>query len=306
MSSKQPSENQAAAGSEASGPAAVVFVPTLWRKLQQDDVLFMASGVAFNILLAGVPFFLLLASGIGYVLGQSEAASNGAAAAFIRDLFPLAGTGDGSVLDPVIRDIVRTRGTAGLLGAVAFIWFSTRLFGSLRTVFNRVFDVQRGKGMVIGKLLDVWLTVAAAALVIAWIAASAYIALARTRGVAALADLGLHSDAVMQPLTYLTGRLVAFMLLTAIFFALYKVLPNRKVRNRQALLGGLVSAAMFEVARAAFTWIILRWNPATLYTGTLAAIVIVVFWVYYGALIVIVGGEASQVRERARNAKLSA
>jgi len=99
---------------------------------------------------------------------------------------------------------------------------------------------------------------------------------------------------------------VAFMLLTAIFFALYKVLPNRKVRNRQALLGGLVSAAMFEVARAAFTWIILRWNPATLYTGTLAAIVIVVFWVYYGALIVIVGGEASQVRERARNAKLSA
>lgn len=278
--------------------AVVGFGRELYRKLDKDDVLFLAGGVAFNILLAGVPFFLLLAAGLGYALGTSEVASGTAAAEFITALFPATVGGSGTVLDPIIRDIVRTRGAAGAFGAVAFVWFSTRLFGSMRGVFNRVFDVPRGRGVIHGKLFDVWLTIASATLVVMWIATSAYIALARTRGVALLADLGLHSEAVMQPLTYVSGRLVTFGLVVAIFFALYKLVPFRHVRRQQAMLGAVTGAALFEVARFAFTWIITRWNPATLYTGTLAAVIIVVFWVYYAALIVLIGAEVSQVQER--------
>ena len=83
------------------------FAVQLYKKAAEDDVLFLAGGVAFNILLAGVPFFLLLASGLGYALGKSEAASSGAVAAFITDLFPDTWSGKGSMLDPIIRDIVR-------------------------------------------------------------------------------------------------------------------------------------------------------------------------------------------------------
>jgi membrane protein len=264
-------------------------------------VLFLAGGVAFNILLAGVPFFLLLASGLGYALGTSTAASNNAVAGFIRDLFPAGVDARQSVVDPLLRDIARTRGTVGIFGAVAFVWFSTRLFGSMRAVFNRVFAVPRGRGILLGKLYDVGLTLAATGLVVVWIAMSAYIALARTRGVAFLADLGLHADAVMGTVAYVVGRAVAFALLMAIFFALYKLLPYRKVRAEQALIGAGAAALMFEAARWVFAFVVHRWNPATLYTGTLAAIVIVVFWVYYAALIVITGGEASQVIEEMRH-----
>jgi membrane protein len=280
------------------------FGRRLYRKGVKDDVLFLAGGVAFNILLAGVPFFLLLASGLGYALGTSDAASSGAVGVFVTDLFPGALSGKGSLLDPIISDIVRTRGTAGALGAVAFLWFSTRLFGSLSTVFRRVFDVPTGRGIIHGILFDLWMTIAATALVVAWIVTSAYIALARTRGVAFLASMGLHSDVVMRPIAYGTGRLVTFGLLVAIFYALYEVLPFRKVRWQQAIFGALTSAVLFEIARWVFNWVVHRWNPATLYTGTLAAIIVVVFWIYYGALIVIIGGAASQVREERHEARL--
>ncbi len=281
------------------------FGRRLWHKMAEDDVLFLASGVAFNILLAGVPFFLLLASGIGYLLGTSPDAANGAVAGFIRDLFPLDSSGGESVLDPVIRDVVRTRGAAGVLGAVAYVWFSTRLFGSLRAVFNTVFDVPRGQGILLGKLFDVWFTVAATGLVVAWIAASAWIAVARGSGVEYLASVGVQNDAAMQAVAYYGGRLVTFSLLVTVFFLLYKALPYRRVRWQQALFGATVSAVLFELARWAFALVVQRWNPGTLYTGALAAIIIVVFWVYYGALIVIAGGEASQVHERAREARPS-
>ena len=104
---------------------------------------------------------------------------------------------------------------------------------------------------------------------------------------------------------YTAGRLVAFALLVTVFFALYKALPYRRVRWQQALFGAVTSAVLFEIARWAFTLIVHRLDPGTIYTGALAAIIIVVFWVYYGALIVIVGGEASQVHERSRTAKLN-
>lgn len=275
----------------------------VWNKGAEDDALFLAGGVAFNILLAGVPFFLLLAAGIGYALNKPVEASSRAVTEFVQNLLPTTWTGDGSLLDPVLHDVVRTRGTAGVAGAIAFVWFSTRLFGSMRTVLTRTMDVPRGHGVVWGKLFDVGLTMAATTLIVAWVALSAYITLARSNGVQLLSEMGLHSEQVMRPLTYVAGRLVTFGLLVALFFALYKVLPNRRVRWQQATLGGVTSAVLFEIARSGFTWVVHHWNPATLYTGTLSAIVIVVFWVYYAALIFVVGGEVSQVHERRRRAR---
>ena len=43
-----------------------------------------------------------------------------------------------------------------------------------------------------------------------------------------------------------------------------------------------------------------RTNPGSLYTGTIAAVVIVVLWVYYAALIFVLGGEVAQVHELRR------
>jgi membrane protein len=275
----------------------------IWAKGAEDDVLFLAGGVAFNILLAGVPFFLLLASGIGYAMRKSPDAATGAVAEFIQNLFPSRLGGDESLLDPVMHDVVATRGTAGLFGAIAFVWFSTRLFGSMRTVLTKAMDVPRGHGIVFGKVFDILLTIAATILIVAWIALSAYIALARSGGVALLSGLGLHAEQVMPPLIYLIGRVVAFLLFLTIFFALYKVLPNRKVRWQQAAFGAVTSAVLFEIARNVFAWIVHRWNPASLYSGTLSAIVVVVFWVYYAALIFVLGGELSQVHERRRRSR---
>ncbi|HMA23977.1 MAG TPA: YhjD/YihY/BrkB family envelope integrity protein, partial [Gemmatimonadaceae bacterium] len=51
----------------------------------------------------------------------------------------------------------------------------------------------------------------------------------------------------------------------------------------------------FEGARTVFAYYTQTFNPASLYTGTLTAIVVVVVWCYYAALIFILGGEVGQV-----------
>ena len=287
-------------GSDRPITAAADYARRFWHMGAEDDVFFLAGGVAFNILLAGVPFFLLLASGLGYVLNKTEDASDSAVAEFLQQLFPTTFSGEGSLLDPVLHDVVRTRGTAGVLGAIAFVWFSTRLFGSMRHVLQRVFDEPRGRGILMGKLFDIQATIVAIALIVSWIALTAYMALARTGGVGILSEWGLHNPAAMRDVVYVIGRAAAFLLLACTFFALYKLLPTRTVRWKQAGVGALTAGALFEVARSAFTWIVHRFNPGSLYTGTLSAVIVVVFWVYYAALIFVVSGEVAQIHELRR------
>src|SRR5690606_456032 len=124
---------------------------------------------------------------------------------------------------------VNTRGPTGLVGAVSFVWYSTRLFGSLRSVLGEVFDIENDRGIVAGKLFDAQVTVVATVLVSIYAVLSAYLAFATTRGVAILARIGLRSD-VMGGLEYTIGRVIAFTMIFTIFFALYKVLPNRRIR----------------------------------------------------------------------------
>jgi membrane protein len=287
---------------ESVGAAAADFARRLYNKVGDDDLFFLAGGVAFSILLAGVPFFLLLVAGLGYILGQSPDVSTSTTAELLATFFPTQWGDGANILDPVLHDVVRTRGAAGLYGALAFLWFSTRLFGAMRSVLVHALDVPRGHSVVWGKLFDVGLTVVAAVVAVAWVAVSAYIAIARTESVAALSRIGLHNAQVMAPVSYFLGRLLAFALLAGLFFALYKILPNRKVRWEQALVGGVTSATLFEIARAVFSFFTSKSNPATLYTGTLGAVIIAVFWVYYAAIVFVFGAEVSQVYEdRYRN-----
>ncbi|HSP62588.1 MAG TPA: YhjD/YihY/BrkB family envelope integrity protein, partial [Pyrinomonadaceae bacterium] len=86
-----------------------------------------------------------------------------------------------------------------------------------------------------------------------------------------------------------------FMLVVAIFCGIYKFIPDRHVPRRQALVASTTTGVLFEIARSAFVNVVKHVNPASLYTGTLAALVIVVFWVYYAALLFVIGGEVAHV-----------
>ena len=272
----------------------VDYARRLWVKGGEDDLFFLAGGVAYNILLAGVPFFLLLIAGIGYVLEKPEADSTRDVMEFLGRLLPV-GKGDGtSLLDPILRDVVATRGRVGLLSAVAFAWFSTRLFGTLRTVLQRVFSVAHGRGIVVGKLYDFGYTVLSSLLLVVYLVLSAYLAIMSKSGSAILQEIGVDAT-MLGSVEYAFGRVLAFSVVVAIFFSVYKYIPPRRVPWRQALVAALTTGVLFEIARNLFVLAVQRFDPASLYTGTLGALVIIVFWAYYAALIFVIGGMVGHI-----------
>jgi membrane protein len=279
------------------------FAKRVWDNSGEDNVFFLAGGIAFNILLAAIPFFLLLIAGIAYIFNQSTDASLSEVAALVDRLLP-PGLNPGQLtISTILGDIVKARGSLGLYSAIGFVWFSTRLFGSLRSVLADVFDIESDRGIVEGKLFDIKVTILSTVLVAAYTVLSAYLAFATSRGVALLGELGVRQD-VMGQVGYAAGRLVAFGFIVAMFFSLYKLLPKRRIRWQTALIAALFTSTLFEAARNLYTAYVENFNPGSFYTGTLYAVVTVVFWVYYAALLFILGGEVAQVYELRRVRRL--
>lgn len=275
------------------------YAKRVWDNSGEDNVLFLAGGVAFNLILAAVPLILLLVNGVTYLLPLfvKSAPVNSArqVADYIDGLLPTHNHGN-SAIDTFLLDIVNTRGRVGIISAIGFVWFSTRLFGSLRTVLASVFDIESERGIIAGKIFDIKITIVSTLLFTASLIINTYIGLART---SVLGRIGLQQN-VMSGVEYWTGRALSISFVMLMFFALYKYLPIRRVRAKTAWFAAAFTAAAFELARVAFSYYTSTFNPASLYTGTIAAIIVVVVWVYYAAMIFILGGEVGQVFELRR------
>jgi membrane protein len=163
-----------------------------------------------------------------------------------------------------------------------------------------VFDIDSERGIIAGKIFDVKITVVSTLLFVASVTVTTYVSLATSQ---AAVRLGLRKD-VIGGLDYWLGRMLGFTFIALMFFALYKFLPIRRVRTKTAWVAAAFTGLSFEGARTAFTYYTATFNPASLYTGTVTAIVVTVVWFYYAALIFILGGEVGQVFELRRMRRL--
>ncbi len=271
----------------------------LWKVLGEDDVLFLASAIAFNLMLAIVPFVLLLISLSVMALGSTPDAAADQAMRFVDRLLPGSQWAEGQWVRTTIRDVARAGTGVSAWSAIVFAWFSTRVFGALRAVMLKTFDVEKDRSIVAGKLVDIAAAFLCAIGVLLYGVLSAYLLAGTARGGALLRDLGLE-EAVLGRVDYVIGRAIAVSLVGLICYGLYRWLPNRPIPPRTALVGAVTTTILFELARWAFAEFAKAFRPGSYYTGVLAAVVAATLWVYYAAAIFVVGAEVAQVYELRR------
>jgi len=76
---------------------------------------------------------------------------------------------------------------------------------------------------------------------------------------------------------------------TLMFGLLYTVVPNAQVRWRNGLIGGLIAAVLFDLAKFGFAFYFKQFNTYELIYGTLSIIPIFLLWIYISWLIILYG-----------------
>jgi membrane protein len=91
-------------------------------------------------------------------------------------------------------------------------------------------------------------------------------------------------------LFYILNLLISFVVITALFAFIFKVLPDAKTKWRDIWPGALASGILFMIGKFAISFYIGRSNVGSTY-GAAGSLVILLLWVYYSAMILYMGAE---------------
>jgi len=268
------------------------YVRTIFRRLTQDDILFLASGIAFNGILTMIPLFLLSASALGVLLNSSELA-----VARVNDilnaLFPPQpfATSIKQSITTVIADIVVHRTSLGLFGILVLLYTATSLFDAVRSALHTVYRVQRTRGVIASFLRHQGFVVLAFALffmstAVVWIVS---VLEGLVQNVSAFSFLKLPSLHTALP-TILIVILTAFM-----FYVIYRYIPDTQPPRDAALISTLTTTMLWVLSGKLFALYLANFSSIGTIYGPYAFILVLLIWVYYSSLIFVIGAVVGQV-----------
>ena len=270
----------------------------------ENHVPFLASALTFDALLAGIPFVLLLLIGLTQLAQPWAGAGAVDLPHFFEAFLPLHDTTAGNdpffLLEEILGRIAEYGSRLSLYAVPAFLWFSTRLFASIRTALNQMYDVSvrppvRRHFLVsylLSKLRDVVMVFLTLGVFLASTVLTAMVGLARAYGEVDSPLVGFFFFSVGRWIPEALGLMLTFTL----FFLIYKYASVRRIDTQAALVASAFGAVAFDVAKRLFAMYVGR--VATVPTVTadfhLTAMVLTVLWVWYTALVFLLGGVVAE------------
>jgi membrane protein len=103
-------------------------------------------------------------------------------------------------------------------------------------------------------------------------------------------SMGGAGELIAQAVQIVFGLLVTW----ALFAAIFKVLPDAKISWRDVRVGALVTAILFTLGRVGIVFYIAHSKTASTF-GAASALAVLLIWIYYAALILLMGAEFTQI-----------
>lgn len=270
----------------------------VFNEAQKDNLPFLASAITFNILLATAPFLLTLVAVLSLTVLRGAEASGVDPIEHLRHslgiLVPVLP--ERGIAADLIRGLIEQGRTLGLIGFALFLWFSTRLFGSLRAVLREIFGLSQDRGILRGKLFDLQMVLISSALFLLNLGVTVVLNLARGLGLEALGLSPRSVGIVETAYAFVTAWLFIF----AMFLLIFRYIPARRLPWRSAALAAGLTAVGWEVLKAGFSVYLTRFANFESVYGNLATVIVVVVWLYYCSIVFLLGGEAAYVYEQRR------
>ena len=244
------------------------------RGLKEHGTLVRSAALTFYTLMSLVPIVAVVFAVVkGFGLSEGLVRN-------LRELFPQ----NPEIVDYLVefaeKALERTQG--GLVAAVALVmlfWAVIRVFGSIESAFNNIWEVKTERSIT-RQYTDYVAVVLIVPLL--WILAS-------TVGGYARQALGFGSGWGYSLLSHLFSMIVIW----AMFTFLYVVVPNTKVRFGSALTAGIVAGTIFLLFQWGYIYV-QRWMTSynAIY-GSFAALPLLLIWLQTSWQILLFGGELS-------------
>jgi membrane protein len=267
-----------------------------WRGLvgfYSSENLTHAASIAYYALLSLFPFSMLGLAMLGSL--TAEESDRTAVLDFVLRYFPRQFDFITTQLDSFRSSTT----TFGVAGSIALIWGALGVFGAISTAVNHAWGVEKARSFWKHRLFSFLMLVVAGvllivALLLVW--ASQVVGASWFAGVLAQFP-GLE---VLRGFAVRNATTAMFIVVVGLVF--YFV-PNAKVRFRDVWIGAFFTGLLWKAALFGFSWYIRDMSRFTRVNGSIAAVVVFLFWVYTQAVILLYGVEFTAAYARLRRGR---
>ena len=255
----------------------------------EDRASTLAAALAYYAIFSLAPLLLIAVAVAGLVFGQRAAEGQ-----LYSQLAGTVGESSARTLQRMVAQLhQRSSGgiVATVVGIATLLFAASGLFVQLQQSMNIIWRAKARAASGIAGFLKVRLVSFSMVMVIGLLllaslmlsaglaAVSGYLTTVLPRSIA----VGAALDAV-----------VGFLLATGLFAFIYKVLPDAPVAWREVWLGALVTSVLFTVGKIGIGLYLRHGNVASGY-GAAGALVVLLLWIYYSAMILYLGAEFTHV-----------
>lgn len=251
-----------------------------------------AASIAYYALLSLFPFLLLVLSILGTV--TADPTDRDAVVRFVFRYFPRQFDFMTGQLDAFRGQTVQL----GIGGLLALTWASLGVFNAVSSAIDHAWGVERRRSFLMHRFISFLMMVSAGAIfIIALVLAS----LARVAETNWFWELVSRSPWLVW-LSAVTADYGATVLLIGCVALLFYFIPNTSVRFRHVWPGAIVTGLAWRGALSGFSWYardMAAWNAIH---GSIAAVVVFLFWIYISAVILLYGVEMTAAYVRLQTA----
>lgn len=253
----------------------------------KDDCPQLAAALSYYTVFSLGPLLILLVTVAGIFLEPEDV--RGAIRAQIASLIGPEGANQ-------VREMLQAadRDDAGgvlakVLGIAALLFGATGAFVQLQNSLNKAWKVEPDpahggiKGFITKRIFSFGLILAIAFLML--------VSLALTALLSALGERfgGGLSEVVLMIVNFA----VSFAIITGLFAAMYKVMPDAEIAWREVWVGAFGSALFFVAGKFVLGFYLGKADPGSAF-GAAGSLAIILVWVYYASMIVLFGAEFTE------------
>ncbi len=261
----------------------------IYREFATEHASLTAAAIALFGLLSLFPLLLLAIAGASYALGDPQEALS-RITSVLRQV--LVGDSSTTLVD-VIRGVLESRGVAGFLGVLGFLWASSRVFTIMMEAFNMAWDVERPRTFLHTNLLAIGLVFLTLILGLVIFVTPLALGIVMRYGDAFTKWLGVPIN--VSGAWPILANVAAWIGTIALFYIFYKYLPNREVPWQSALVGAATAGTLWQVVKYLFQLYLVNFGSYNEVYGALAGVIVLILWLYYSAMILLLGTVTSAV-----------
>ena len=225
----------------------------------------------------------------GYFFGQ-EAVTNQISAQ-INDMI---GTGTAKDVESIIAKASENKGStlASIIGIATLLFGATGVFYKLQQILNQMWEVKPQPKQKFLKLIRDRIFSFGLILVVGFLM---LISLVISAGLSAVRDwvVGYLSESLVIVFRAV-DIIVSLGIITLLFAAIYKFLPDARIRWKDVWIGATLTAILFVIAKFALGFYFGNADPASTY-GAAGSVILIMLWVTYAGMILLFGAEFTQV-----------